>query len=191
MAWKHSATFVTVVLALNGVCGCTGGADNRSVQGEQLEARTSDTGTLSPGKSPVETSPSSDGQKSDDQEKKRSVQGTAGNPRVRTPTGLQYEDIVIGKGDMPRKGQTVTVHYVGTFADGTKFDSSLDRGKPFRFRIGEGQVIPGWDEGVATMRVGGKRRLIVPPDLGYGPNDYGPIPGNSTLYFEVELLGVE
>ncbi len=105
-------------------------------------------------------------------------------------SGLQYIDRVIGKGPMPEKGDVVQVHYTGTLADGTKFDSSLDRGQPFSFPLGEGKVIKGWDEGLSTMRVGGKRQLIIPPDLGYGTRKSGPIPPNSTLYFEVELLHI-
>jgi peptidylprolyl isomerase len=93
---------------------------------------------------------------------------------------------------MPVKGQNVTVHYVGTLVDGTKFDSSVDRGQPFSFRIGEGMVIKGWDQGVMSMRVGGKRKLIIPPRLGYGASGAGQvIPPNATLLFEVELLGLE
>jgi len=109
---------------------------------------------------------------------------------ITTPSGLKYVDLVIGKGEMPKPGDAVAVHYTGTLKDGTKFDSSRDRGEAFAFILGKGEVIKGWDEGVATMRVGGKRKLIVPPDLGYGDQDKGPIPPNSTLYFEVELLSV-
>jgi len=112
------------------------------------------------------------------------------NPTT-TPSGLKYEDVVVGTGESPRAGQRVTVHYTGTFTNGTKFDSSRDRGQPFTFVIGNGNVIKGWDEGVLTMKVGGKRLLEIPPQLGYGSRDYGPIPGNSTLLFEVELLGVQ
>lgn len=191
MDLKRSVAFITILLALGGIWGCTGGADNPPAQGEQPETRTADAESPSAEKQPADTNPPSDGEAGSEQEKEGAVQKAGSNRRVRTSTGLQYEDIVVGRGSVPRKGQTVTVHYTGTFADGTKFDSSLDRGQPFRFQIGEKQVIPGWDEGVATMRVGGRRRLIVPPDLGYGPQGYGPIPGNSTLYFEIELLGVE
>ena len=108
-----------------------------------------------------------------------------------TPSGLKYIDTEVGTGDSPTTGQTVKVHYTGTLTDGKKFDSSLDRGQPFSFKIGVGKVIKGWDEGVATMKVGGKRTLIIPPDLGYGERGAGGvIPGNATLLFDVELLGV-
>jgi peptidylprolyl isomerase len=108
------------------------------------------------------------------------------------PDGLKYVDLKVGKGALPQAGQTVRVHYVGWLLDGTKFDSSRDRNEPFTFALGEGQVIPGWDEGVKTMRVGGLRRLIVPPKLGYGDQGAGDkIPPGATLVFEVELLGIE
>ena len=108
-----------------------------------------------------------------------------------TPSGLQYVDVVEGTGAMPQNGQSVTVHYTGTLEDGTKFDSSRDRNRPFSFRIGVGQVIKGWDEGVASMRVGGQRRLTIPPDLGYGARGAGGvIPPNATLIFDVELIRI-
>jgi FKBP-type peptidyl-prolyl cis-trans isomerase len=107
------------------------------------------------------------------------------------PNGLQYEDTVVGEGAEAKAGQNVDVHYVGTFPDGRKFDSSRDRGRPFSFRLGAGQVIKGWDEGVAGMKVGGKRQLVIPPELGYGSRGAGDvIPPNATLHFEVELLKV-
>ena len=110
---------------------------------------------------------------------------------TKTPSGLQYEDLAPGTGVSPQQGQTVSVHYTGWLADGKKFDSSKDRGQPFQFAIGRGQVIKGWDEGVATMKVGGKRKLVIPPDLGYGAQGHpGAIPPNATLTFEVELLGL-
>jgi peptidylprolyl isomerase len=109
-----------------------------------------------------------------------------------TASGLQYTDVKEGTGAQPSKGKRVTVHYTGTFPDGKKFDSSRDRGQPFVFAIGMGQVIKGWDEGVMSMKVGGRRTLIVPPDLGYGARGFpGAIPPMATLHFDVELLGVE
>lgn len=111
---------------------------------------------------------------------------------VTTESGLKYIDIVEGTGESPQKGQKVTVHYTGTLTDGKKFDSSKDRNQPFTFTIGVGQVIKGWDEGVASMKVGGQRTLIIPPDLGYGSRGAGGvIPPNATLLFDVELLGVK
>ncbi len=104
---------------------------------------------------------------------------------------LGIQDVVVGTGAVAQPGKKVTVHYTGTFTNGQVFDSSVTRGAPFSFLLGAGQVIQGWDEGVAGMRVGGKRILTVPSSLGYGPQDYGPIPGGSTLVFQVELLDVE
>ena len=109
-----------------------------------------------------------------------------------TPSGLRYQELQPGKGASPQRGQTAVVHYVGTLANGQKFDSSYDRNQPFRFRVGVGQVIKGWDEGVASMKVGGKRRLEIPPELGYGARGAGGvIPPNATLYFDVELLAIQ
>jgi peptidylprolyl isomerase len=108
-----------------------------------------------------------------------------------TASGLKFVDEVVGNGDAPAKGQRVTVHYTGTLTSGKKFDSSVDRREPFQFTIGVGQVIRGWDEGVMSMRVGGKRRLIIPAELGYGARGAPPaIPPNAELVFDVELLGV-
>lgn len=106
---------------------------------------------------------------------------------------LQIEEIVPGTGASPTQGQTVVVHYTGWLTNGKKFDSSVDRGVPFEFQIGVGQVIQGWDQGVSTMKVGGKRKLTIPPELAYGDKDVGGglIPSNSTLIFEVELLNLK
>ncbi|MEL6468465.1 MAG: FKBP-type peptidyl-prolyl cis-trans isomerase [Cyanobacteria bacterium J06623_4] len=110
---------------------------------------------------------------------------------VTTDSGLQYVVIEEGDGASPQAGQRVFVHYVGTLEDGTKFDSSRDRGRPFDFTIGRGQVIKGWDEGVGLMKVGDRRKLIIPPELGYGARGAGGvIPPNATLIFDVELLRI-
>lgn len=117
----------------------------------------------------------------------------AGGKKVNTTaSGLQYIDLVEGTGDSPTQGARVSVHYTGTLEDGTPFDSSVSRGQPFEFQIGIGRVIRGWDEGVMTMKVGGKRKLIIPSELGYGARGAGGvIPPNATLIFDVELLGVK
>lgn len=108
-----------------------------------------------------------------------------------TDSGLQTQDLTCGQGDEAVSGATVSVHYVGTLEDGEKFDSSRDRGQPFQFTLGSGQVIPGWDEGIQGMKVGGVRKLTIPPELGYGEMGSPPvIPPNATLVFEVELLEV-
>jgi FKBP-type peptidyl-prolyl cis-trans isomerase FkpA len=112
---------------------------------------------------------------------------------IRTPSGLKYVDLVVGAGEAPKPGQMVTVHYTGWLENGTKFDSSQETGRPLSFQIGVGRVIKGWDEGVMTMRVGGKRKLIIPPHLGYADRGAGNglIPPNATLIFEVALLSIK
>lgn len=117
----------------------------------------------------------------------------AANKIIELEGGLKIQDLILGSGQEAVNGQMITVNYVGTLADGKKFDSSYDRGQPFQFVLGAGQVIRGWELGVAGMKVGGKRKLIIPPVLGYGDRNIGNglIPPNSTLIFEVELLGVQ
>ena len=110
---------------------------------------------------------------------------------VTTPSGLKYTDVTVGTGPSPRPGQTAVVHYTGTLTDGTKFDSSRDRGQPMSFVFKRQPMIPGWDEGVSTMKVGGRRKLVVPPALAYGATPRPGIPANSTLVFDVELLDVK
>jgi FKBP-type peptidyl-prolyl cis-trans isomerase FkpA len=122
----------------------------------------------------------------------RSLVSGGSMANVTTPSGLIYDELVAGTGAAARAGSDVLVHYTGWLTDGTKFDSSVDRGEPFGFPLGQGQVIAGWDEGVEGMRVGGKRKLTIPPSLGYGAYGAGGvIPPNATLVFEVELLAID
>lgn len=115
-----------------------------------------------------------------------------GGAEVTTPSGLKYTDVVVGDGPSPRPGQTAVVHYTGTLTNGEKFDSSRDRGQPYSFVFGQTPMIKGWDEGLSTMKVGGRRRLVIPPALGYGAAGRPPqIPGGSTLLFDLELLDVK
>jgi len=124
-------------------------------------------------------------------ENTRLIAMNTGNDAVTTPSGLKYVEIEEGDGAVPQQGQTVVVHYTGTLEDGTKFDSSRERNSPFSFKLGVGQVIKGWDEGLSTMKVGGRRQLIIPSDLGYGARGAGGvIPPNATLIFDVELLKI-
>jgi FKBP-type peptidyl-prolyl cis-trans isomerase len=125
-------------------------------------------------------------------EKAAAKKAPAAAKKVTTPSGLQYEDIKAGTGLEPKAGQTVVVHYTGWLTNGKKFDSSVDSNRPFKFVLGRGEVIKGWDEGVSTMKVGGERKLTIPPDLAYGAKGFpGAIPPNSTLIFNVKLLRVE
>jgi FKBP-type peptidyl-prolyl cis-trans isomerase len=116
--------------------------------------------------------------------------GCGGGDAPAGPTTLMVEDLVVGTGATAATGDTVTVNYIGTLLSGVKFDSSYDSGRPFTFRIGAGQVIAGWDQGVPGMRIGGKRRLTIPPSLAYGDKAVGPIPANSTLRFDIDLLAI-
>lgn len=117
---------------------------------------------------------------------------TGGQTNESQTMSVTYEDTVVGTGAEATTGKTLTVHYVGTLADGTVFDSSRARNEPFQFTVGEGRVIQGWEQGLIGMKVGGKRRLVIPPELGYGANgSQGIIPPNATLTFEIELLNVE
>lgn len=126
------------------------------------------------------------------QETPQSATITNSIPNMATDSNkLQIEDIKVGTGQEVTSGDTVVMHYKGTLSNGEKFDSSYDRGTPFETRIGVGQVIQGWDMGVPGMKVGGKRKLVIPPALGYGERGIGPIPGNATLIFEVELLEIK
>ena len=110
---------------------------------------------------------------------------------IKTDSGLGYDDIIEGNGDTPKPGQTVVVHYTGTLENGQKFDSSHDRNEPFSYKFGRGMVIKGWEEGLATMKVGGKRRLYIPSHLGYGEQGAGRlIPANANLIFDVELIEI-
>jgi len=112
-------------------------------------------------------------------------------PIQKTDSGLEFMDLAVGTGPTPRSGQTVVVNYTGWLRNGLRFDSSFDRGQPLRFELGTGRVIAGWEEGVSTMRVGGRRRLIIPPALAYGNQGNGPIPPNSAIVFDVQLVGIE
>ncbi len=125
-----------------------------------------------------------------DQKENKTPEGAVA---VITTSGLSIQDLTVGSGAVAELGNMVYVHYTGWLQDGKKFDSSLDRGEPFSFKLGAGRVIKGWDEGVAGMKIGGKRKLIIPPDLGYGDREVGNglIPPNSTLVFEVELIDVK
>lgn len=192
--------YITVVLSLALLLAFTGcsrkdeTAGTSNTQGPDKTAAVNQMEGSNPNKTaplgePILSTDSTEGGAGKAETKTEDAKGEVGK-EITTPSGLKYVDLVIGTGEMPKPGDVVVVHYIGTLKDGTQFDSSRDRGEPFGFYLGKGEVIKGWDEGVATMRVGGKRKLIVPPELGYGSQATGKIPPNSTLYFEVELLSV-
>ena len=160
---------VSVALVAAIALGCSGDSDTNSDTAPDTETETASERSPSMPEGPPEVS----------------------GDTVQTDSGLQYILIEEGEGASPGPGQMARVHYTGWLTDGTKFDSSVDRGEPFTFPVGQGRVIAGWDEGVAMMKVGGKRRFIIPSDLAYGPGGRGPIPPDATLIFDVELLGVE
>jgi FKBP-type peptidyl-prolyl cis-trans isomerase len=150
-------------IAVIAMVGCNQSEKSSSASNESASAVTTDNGTPTP----------------------------AAAGEVMLPNGLKYVELKVGDGALAESGKNVSVHYTGWLVDGTKFDSSVDRNEPFNFRLGTGAVIRGWDEGVKGMRVGGKRKLTIPADLGYGAQGAGPIPPNATLVFDVELLGVQ
>lgn len=147
--------------------------------------------TTAPSEAAPETETKTEESASDTEGSVPKLEGEEGKETVKTDSGLEYIVLAEGTGEKPTKGQTVEAHYTGWLTDGTKFDSSKDRDEPFSFAVGQGEVIPAWDEALLDMKVGERRKLIVPPDLGYGEmgTPGGPIPPNATLIFEVELLG--
>ena len=175
------ALAVVLVLALV-VCGC---------KAQQPETATPPTETTAPQTdSAVSESPEA-AEEVDPVEAARKLGTPTENEVVTMDSGLKYIDVTVGEGGEANAGQMVSVHYTGWLVAGSKFDSSVDRGQPFEFPLGDGRVIKGWDEGVAGMKIGGVRKLIIPSDMGYGSRGAGPIPPDSTLIFEVELLGVK
>jgi FKBP-type peptidyl-prolyl cis-trans isomerase len=173
---KRSSVLLVVVLAMVGAIGLSGCS--------------SQTGRPSKKSAPPETQ--SAAQPSRDSKEATPATAKGGEEKAEKTAGLLTSDEVVGEGPAAKSGDRVTVHYTGRLVDGTKFDSSKDRNKPFSFSLGAGEVIRGWDQGVAGMKVGGKRKLTVPPDLGYGARGAGGvIPPNATLVFDVELLKIQ
>ena len=179
----RTVALMIVMIALIAALGCARKSSDVAVSpAEQVQT---------PGAEVAENPPG--GPPADEPQGAGSQEGGAETGQVvRTDSGLQYKDIAVGDGAEAVTGSRVAVHYTGWLADGTKFDSSIDRGEPFTFTIGAGGAIEGWQEGIQGMRVGGKRKLVIPPQLGYGEGGFPPvIPPNATLTFEVELVGVE
>jgi peptidylprolyl isomerase len=199
---RLSLTLVCAGLLLSGLaCSDKEPPTSAPTDSAQLPSKTLSSAPEQPAKSPegsasvpnVEASDKKDGGEKPATKPRASEKPELGK-KITASSGLQYIDVKIGTGTLPKPGQVVMVHYTGTLTNGQKFDSSYDHPgqEPYAFPLGTGQVIPGWDEGIATMRVGGKRKLIVPPGLGYGEQGRPPvIPPNSTLLFDVELVGVQ
>ena len=186
-----------VLIAVLGLwaAGCGGGGSDTATEESPPEETMESTPA---GEVPAEE-PGMDEGLEEGIEEEAAEEGTSGVPPVdsdlevvTTPSGLNYIDLIVGDGPAPQAGELVQVHYTGWLKDGTKFDSSVDRGQPFEFPLGQGRVIRGWDEGVASMNVGGKRRLIIPSDLASGPGGRPPvIPPAAELTVDVELLGIQ
>ena len=182
--FNRNVFVVVVVLAALGGCQA-----HDPVVKNSATAQTNETNETREGSGGAEVDPMGSG---DDLEGLTKIDIPVSDAAIEMQSGLLIEFVTFGDGPAPVAGQLVTVHYTGYLTDGTKFDSSRDREGPFTFQLGVGKVIKGWDEGVSNMKVGSKAKLIIPPELGYGPNGAaGVIPPNATLIFEVELLGVE
>ncbi|MGJ3251241.1 MAG: FKBP-type peptidyl-prolyl cis-trans isomerase [Elainellaceae cyanobacterium] len=178
---------VTMVCLVVLVIALTVGSGNQNANADELSAAVPDVAEMS---TPSDDLIAQQAAEPDDMDEELTTQSDD-QEVVTTASGLKYIDLVEGSGASPEPNQTVVVHYTGMLEDGTKFDSSRDRNRPFSFRIGVGQVIRGWDEGVMSMKVGGRRKLIIPPELGYGERGAGGvIPPNATLIFDVELLRI-
>ncbi len=200
---KTSIFFSLALLLVLGGCGPKSSDQSASKGSAQQQSATQQPAAeTQTSQAPAETAGAGGTGQTAEPAKEQPMNQPKGAPGQPTPTtdeqtkttasGLKYVDLVEGTGPSPKPGQTVSVNYTGWLTSGKKFDSSFDRNQPFSFMIGQGQVIKGWDEGVMSMKVGGKRKLIIPPALAYGSRDVGNglIPANSTLIFEVELLGV-
>jgi peptidylprolyl isomerase len=175
---------IVAVIILAGVAGIFFLSNQKTQTASDINL----TPTINPTETPVPPTPTT--AIIDQQEPASSPSADMGKT-ITTPDGLQIQDLTVGTGAQAKSGDTITVNYLGTLTNGTKFDSSYDRNQPFTTKIGVGQVIKGWDEGMVGMKVGGKRKLTIPASLGYGSQDMGSIPSNSTLIFEVELLSVK